>query len=269
MKDPAALFYINDWLTATMEMDADCRGWYLNMILHQFDKGSLPNDIEKLAVLCGVKFSEFTRFEHVFEHVLKHKFEQDDEGRLKNKTASRIIKSREFFLDKRSKAGRVSYLLRYMKSNYGKQYRDSKLQKFVKERADLSIDFKDEEMFKQMFEHLFELYRNENEINSNNIVSSSNKSKLDIEWKGDFQIYKTQLREKYGEVVKDAEWIALQERLNPGVDVRASIDKACVNFWATEAGWKHKKKSGSDTIDWRQTFGNAITFNQNIVKKAK
>ena len=39
-RDPAVLFYIDTffWLTATAEMDSDVRGWYLNLILHQFDK---------------------------------------------------------------------------------------------------------------------------------------------------------------------------------------------------------------------------------------
>ena len=100
MKDPAVLFYISDWLTSTSEMDSDCKGWYLNLILHNYDKGSLPNDIEKLAVLAGVKFSEFKRFEHVFEHVLKQKFEPIDEQRLSNLKAQTILKDRECFKDK-------------------------------------------------------------------------------------------------------------------------------------------------------------------------
>ncbi|WP_312208251.1 DUF1376 domain-containing protein, partial [Empedobacter sp.] len=66
-KDPAVLLYINDWLVSTADMDADCRGWFLNLLLHNYDKGSLPDDIEKLAVLCNVRFSEFNRFEQVFE----------------------------------------------------------------------------------------------------------------------------------------------------------------------------------------------------------
>ena len=74
MKDPAVLFYINDWLSSTAEMDADVRGWYLNLLLHNYDKKTLPNNVEKLAVLCNVKFSEYERFKQVFEQVLKQKF---------------------------------------------------------------------------------------------------------------------------------------------------------------------------------------------------
>ena len=79
-KDPAALMYIDTWLTSTAEMDADVRGWYLNLILHNYDKNDLPNDIEKLAVLAGVKFSEFKRFEQVFKQVFEQRFEETPEA---------------------------------------------------------------------------------------------------------------------------------------------------------------------------------------------
>lgn len=69
MKDPAVLFFIDTWLSATAEMDSDTKGWYLDLILHQYDKKDLPNDIENLAKLAGVKFSEYERFKQVFEQI--------------------------------------------------------------------------------------------------------------------------------------------------------------------------------------------------------
>ena len=104
MKDPACLFYIDTWLSATAEMDSDVRGWYLNLILHQYDKKDLPNDIEKLAVLAGVKFSEFERFKQMYEQVLKQKFKQNENNRLENNFAKQIITNREQFKDKRQKS---------------------------------------------------------------------------------------------------------------------------------------------------------------------
>lgn len=162
-KDPAVLFYINDWLISTSEMDADCRGWYLNLLLHNYDKNDLPNDIEKLAVLAGVKFSEFDRFKQVFEQVLKQKFEQTESNRLTNLRASKIMRSRETFKDKRSTAGKMSYLMKYFAKNYTKEYKNNKLNEFVKKNINTDIDIKNEQVLKQVFEHLFELYRNENE----------------------------------------------------------------------------------------------------------
>ena len=163
-KDPACLFYINDWLTSTAEMDADCRGWYLNLLLHNYDKGDLPNDVEKLAVLCNVKFSEYKRFEQVFEQVIKQKFEEIESGRISNLRTQSILKSREIFKDKRSNAGKMSYLMKFFYKEYKKQSQDIDLIEFMKSKIDTTIDTKNEQMIKQMFEHLFELYRNEIEI---------------------------------------------------------------------------------------------------------
>lgn len=173
MKDPAVLFYINDWLTSTAEMDADVRGWYLNLLLHNYDKTDLPNDVEKLAVLCNVKFSEYERFKQVFEQVLKHKFEQNENNRLTNLRTNDILKNREIFKDKRSNAGKVSYVMKYFAKNYSKEYRIKATKEFVKENFDYDIDLKNEQMLKQVFEQVFELYRNENE--------SNNKVKLSLE----------------------------------------------------------------------------------------
>lgn len=109
-KDPAALFYIDNWLTSTAEMDADTRGWYLNLILHQYDKGDLPNDIERLAVLANVRISEYERFKQVFEQVLKQKFQQKSNNRLSNPKAEHILVQRKKFKDKRSNSGKVGYV---------------------------------------------------------------------------------------------------------------------------------------------------------------
>lgn len=179
MKDPAVLFYINDWLTSTSEMDADCRGWYLNLLLHNYDKGSLPNEIEKLAVLCMVKFSEYERFKQVFEQVLKQKFEELDEHRISNLRTQNILKSREIFKEKRSDAGKISYLMKYFAKNHNKQYKIIKVREFVKSNFDLEIDTKNQTEIEQMFKHLFELYINENEIvNTNEIENTIENRKL-------------------------------------------------------------------------------------------
>lgn len=191
-KDPAVLFYINDWLTSTAEMDADVRGWYLNLLLHNYDKTDLPNDVEKLAVLCNVKFSEYERFKQVFEQVLKQKFEQTENNRLTNSRTNDILKNREIFKDKRSNAGKVSYVMKYLAKNYNKEYRIKALKEYVKDNFDYDIDLKNEQMLKQVFKHLFELYRNENESNSsidNNIeIRNENFKKLLIPFKQTYSI---------------------------------------------------------------------------------
>lgn len=84
-------------------------------------------------------------------------------------------------------------------------------------------------------------------------------------WKKDFQVYLKQLREAFSLIKRDKEWISQQESFNPGIDVIKSIEKSCVNYWATEAGWKKKVRSRSTSIDWKGTFGNAIALKSNKV----
>lgn len=61
---------INSWFSLSADLDADCRGWFINLAIHFLDKGSLPEDNEKLAVLANVKFSEFQRFSEVVSSVI-------------------------------------------------------------------------------------------------------------------------------------------------------------------------------------------------------
>lgn len=161
-KDPAVLFYPANWLTSTAEMDADCTGWYLNLILHNYDKGDLPNDIENLAKLANVKFSDFNRFKQVFEQVLSKKFDLLENGRLSNLKTQQILRGRELFKDKRSIAGKVSYLMRFFEENFIKQFKNKDLNKFVKDNLDTDIDTKNRTLVQNMFEQIFELYININ-----------------------------------------------------------------------------------------------------------
>jgi hypothetical protein len=172
-KDPAALLYIDKWIVATTEMHADARGYYMDLILHQYDKGDLPQDIEELANICRVRFSEFDNFKQVFEHVLKHKFEVNGKNRLENAFAREIIQCRKKFLDKRSHAGKMSYLVKFAL----KEFKLNKKQlEFIKDTIDLdSVDLKNEQVFKQVLEQTLELY-----INTNKDINTSTNKEEDF-----------------------------------------------------------------------------------------
>ena len=146
MKDPAFLFYYDVWYAATMEMKANERGYYLDLLIHQYNKGSLPNDIEELANICRVRISEYKSFEHVFEHVLKQKFKQNDNGRLENAFASDIMRKRENYKEKRSYAGKISYLIRYGINEFKLKTKEIDFIKDNLTKEDLEIlDTKDEQ----------------------------------------------------------------------------------------------------------------------------
>ena len=125
----------------------------------------------------------------------------------------------------------------------------------------------------------FDIYKNKFDINNINdfILAPSEplsrgygkgkgKSSIIINtWRDDFEIYKTQLRNAYNELIKNNDWISKCEKYNPNVNILLTIEKACVNYWATEAGWKKKKSTKTIDIDWESTLTNAISQPTNRV----
>lgn len=97
------------------------------------------------------------------------------------------------------------------------------------------------------------------------INKETNKGEVEINWKNDFDTYIEELRTARKELFENTEWLEKQQSFNPGVDIKKSIDKSCVNYWATEAGWKNKKRKQIKTVDWKATFANAISSPQNRV----
>jgi len=81
-------------------------------------------------------------------------------------------------------------------------------------------------------------------------------------WRNDFNIYLSECKHSYELFMTDLELLKTQQRLNPNINIKLSIEKGFVNFWGTEAGWKHKKKSRSDKIDWNRTIINSIDLNK-------
>lgn len=238
MKDPAVLLYINDWLVSTADMDADCRGWFLNLLLHNYDKGSLPDDIEKLAVLCNVRFSEFNRFEQVFEQVLKHKFNKDLNGTLTNERTKSILRKREAFKEKRSTAGKMSYLMRFFAKKYPAEYRKTKVREFIRQKFDFTtVDLKNEQVLEQVFEHLFELYRNENENNIYSIDNSNNTSNNNID--------NTNTREKKNNS-KTFSTPTIEEVSAYCVERQNYVDPEKFHSHYTSVGWKVGKNPMKD-----------------------
>jgi hypothetical protein len=91
--------------------------------------------------------------------------------------------------------------------------------------------------------------------------------KSSLSWRDSLEVYQTQEKESFVKLCEDATWIAERERLNPRLDVRLSLEKAHIEFWSTEAGWKHKKKSKIQDIDWKSTYTKALGLSGNRVWK--
>lgn len=81
-------------------------------------------------------------------------------------------------------------------------------------------------------------------------------------WRTDFNIYLFDLKQIYEKLIIDQNYIEQQEKFNPNIDIKLSLEKAVTNFWGTEAGWKYKKKQKAKEIDWKATLTNAISLNK-------
>lgn len=83
------------------------------------------------------------------------------------------------------------------------------------------------------------------------------------EWRTSFEAYRSALRECYNALRRDSAWLAERKRLNPRVDVLLTLEKTCVEYWATPEGWE-RKKSAKGSINWKSTLSKSISqkFNQ-------
>jgi len=176
--DFAILFYIEKWLIATKGMKADCKGWYLNLILYQYKKGFLPDDIEELANYADVRVSEYEKFTQMWSQVLSQKFTKTENGTLKNDFADQILINRETFKDKRSQSGILGNLIKIYKSLF--KDADYKEIAFIKKNIDINkINLKDTQMCSQMCSQLRALFINR-DININNTINVSEILKPEI-----------------------------------------------------------------------------------------
>lgn len=98
-------------------------------------------------------------------------------------------------------------------------------------------------------------------------MGEKEKGKEGETWRTSYETYKNELRNAYKQSLNDTEFLQKMERYHPGIDIKLSLEKACVEFWSLEAGWKKKKASRSVDIDWTATFTNALNLKSNQVYK--
>ena len=155
MKDPAVLIYFDKWISSTNGMRAEFRAWYFDLIIHQYDKGGIPTDVDELAGICRVRPSEYDSFKQMVEQVLKHKFELID-GKYHNRVIGEVLRKREEFKDKRERSGNIGVVIKQAKAL--SWCTDAMLMR-LKDHL-FSLDIKEVVKFKdnQVLEHLLKLY---------------------------------------------------------------------------------------------------------------
>lgn len=89
-KDPAFLFYPNDWSGGTMILNRHQKGCYLDLLIAQFNNG--PLSLESIKTLLGQDQAVWT--------VLSSKFKQDSAGNYFNERLAAEVEKRRAFSEK-------------------------------------------------------------------------------------------------------------------------------------------------------------------------
>lgn len=84
-------------------------------------------------------------------------------------------------------------------------------------------------------------------------------------WRTDLAAYLADEQAAYDSLRRDTAFLAERRRFHPDLDLLKTLEKAHIDFWATEAGWTHKKRSRSKNLDWRATYRTALTMRSNQV----
>lgn len=106
-KDPAFLFYSNDWLQGTAKLFPAEKGVYADLLAHHHQDGFLPTNLKRLAKMVGLSDSEFLE---IWEGI-KQKFYEED-GKFYNRKLVSVISGRNEYGEMRSIIGTFGQLLK-------------------------------------------------------------------------------------------------------------------------------------------------------------
>ncbi len=229
-KDPAVLWYTSDFLSGTILFTDEQVGQYCRLLCHQHQLGHLPE--QHMLNICKTHDS-----------LVWKKFTKDENGFWYQHRMELEIKKRASYCESR-------------RSNKMKEYDKPK------------------HMSKHMSGHM------EDEDEDGNRIKDGSEKSPEKEgivkgrgepptWQDSFEIYRTEEMEAYQKLMADVSWLSKRQEFHPNLNLKKSIEKAHVDFWCGEVGWKHKKKSKSKNIDWRRTYENALTMRANQVYKTR
>ena len=95
MKDPAFLFYPNDYIGGTMGMTFEEKGAYIDLLMTQFNRGHMTSHM--ISHMLGQKYDQ------IWE-VIKSKFIQDESGNFYNERLEYEQKKRKSFTERDRKS---------------------------------------------------------------------------------------------------------------------------------------------------------------------
>jgi hypothetical protein len=80
-------------------------------------------------------------------------------------------------------------------------------------------------------------------------------------WRNDFETYIENCKKGFREALEDKEFMSKLKEFHNNLDVIKSMEKSFLSFWGTKTGWKNKKDSKSEELDWKATIMNTLIKN--------
>jgi len=185
-KDPAFLFYSNDFYSGTRTMLPEERACYIDLLIYQHQIGLIPLDLKRVLMYCsGIS-------EAMLIATLEAKFIKTDDGWYNDKLTD-VINNRKTFSNKQSINGTVGQFWKKAKALLSTEKYD-KIKAFYSKKSneiihkeiiekDLKNDVNIEAMLKAMLKQLEN--ENENEIPLNNNSSFKDTLLKNEKWKKD------------------------------------------------------------------------------------
>lgn len=247
-KDPAFLFYSQDFMGGISGLTMEERGQYITMLClqHQSASGSINEKTIRLSVGS------------VSVDVL-NKFIKDENGELYNERLRTEIEKRTQYAESRRlnglKGGRPKNHMQTICKPYEEAYKNHTENENINENINTNEEKGKRGVGRKPKEE------------TPTVIDLVNFRIYGSEWRKDFSKYMDGLRQCFSAILRHQEWTQDIERYHPSIDINLTLEKACKYFWATEAGWKNKKASKSEYIDWKSTFTNALSIKSNLVYK--
>lgn len=162
-KDPAFLFYSNDFYSGTRTMLPEERACYIDLLIYQHQIGLIPLDLKRVLMYCsGIS-------EAMLIATLEAKFIKTDDGWYNDKLTE-VINNRKTFSNKQSINGTVGQFWKKAKALLSLEEYD-KIKTFYSKKSNEIIhkeiiekDLKNDVNIEAMLQAMLEQLENENEI---------------------------------------------------------------------------------------------------------
>ena len=202
-KDPAFLFYSNDFYSGTRMMLPEERACYIDLLIYQHQNGIIPNNPKRLLMFCvGVD-------EATLKATLEAKFELTPDGWV-NRVLEKVVTEREKYTKSQSESGKVGQFWKKAKLLLSKKDFE-KLKKTIDKPFILkeysNSDFTNEATLKALFKRCLNNKENEDVIeNENEIKNITENEKGSMREKTKIQIFENEIIFPFETETFKAQW---------------------------------------------------------------